>query len=137
MGFNQDCQVNLEVPRNAVSKIEAFITEWHTNRFAFSTATLAPDNVMGDGLCAVLGEDGDVETFWRGEEPTTPALVGATWGKSSVEEEQFLLRLAKLGVTGTVDARGEDGNLWRWRLRDGEVQSYVGVVQYPGDPYGR
>lgn len=58
----------------------------------------------------------------------------AVWSGGKLGDADVVLKvLAELGVTGEIDAVGEDHHKWRWRLRDGALAEENGRVVYGED----
>jgi len=54
------------------------------------------------------------------------------WGCGWFLED--LKKLAKAGVTGEVELYGEEGEWYKYVLRDGRVEEYLGSVVYEEEP---
>jgi hypothetical protein len=124
MGYNADIEFNLTFPSRealnaAIEDVKTtFVSDW--DDFSAITEGLS-ENTDWDNP-----ENGDPLTF-----------VGWGGGKLVWDHEITLKALADVKVTGTIDGRGEDGALWRWRFAEGEYKEYGGVVVYPADPYDK
>lgn len=67
--------------------------------------------------------------------PDEPNLTLTGYSNTKWHEDQDILvsLLAQRGVTGTIDFRGEDDELWRVRLHAGKLLNIPGRIIYDGD----
>lgn len=83
-----------------------------------------------DRIIEAISENAD----WTNPEDDMLTFQGWGAGKLLWDHEDMLRLLADAGVTGTIDGRGEDDALWRWRFAEGTYVEYSGVIKYPEDP---
>ena len=78
-----------------------------------------------------------VDEYWQldtigGNKRIQPIDWGFNWHEDDFEKT--LMLLVKAGVTGEVEFRGEQGDSWKYVLKDGKVEYYDGSVVYSEKP---
>jgi len=79
----------------------------------------------------------DVDGYWKldtvdGNKEIEPIDWSFNWHEEDFEKT--LILLAKAGVTGEVEFMGEQGDYWKYELKDKKVAYYDGKVVYSENP---
>jgi hypothetical protein len=90
------------------------------------------DVTTPEALLAECGENSDINMAL--DEPLH--IVGWTGGKWLSDADNMLHDLAKY-ADGTVEFDTQDDELYTWRLAEGKVAAFNGVIVYPADPVWR
>lgn len=74
----------------------------------------------------------DALSAWRFDPCVLPTGdVEFSWSGQKLGDEEILFRtLAPFLEDGTIDAKGEDSQFWRFEIEDGEITELQGRIEY-------